>query len=94
MDSTIKVRWGDKPIEEIECYLILNFFDKSKPLEIHRPNCGHVGKLSLTQRDKTIPDFKSHLSGGTLEEAEAWATRIVSEENRPSGWKRAECCFK
>lgn len=94
MVRPLRATWGGKPLDEQEHYVALDYADKSKPLELHKPDCQFVKDLSWTQKDKTVLDYLSHLIIGTLEYAVDWVKKFSAEENRPGGWKKAECCFK
>ncbi len=92
--STIRAWIDGKPLDEIEFYVLIEYHDKSRTLEIHMPDCQYLKKLVLLQEGKEVFEYENHWVMGPLEKAETRAARIVAEENRPSGWKRAECCFK
>lgn len=93
MDKLKGATWAGKPLDEQEHYVVLDYLDKSKPIEIHRPDCNFVRVLAWEQKDRTTPDYTSHLVIGTLQQALRRAEVLCTEEKHQGGWKKGDCCL-
>lgn len=71
-------------------YIVVNYYDISKPVEIHRKGCSAWNVIDRSVRPPKI--FCSYgIIIGTLQEAERNAEE-KAEELRHPGWKKEPCC--